>query len=117
MGVSVLSLTGKTCGLVLSLLALCSALLAPASALTQEARSGQWGGVCASGQGASPGSDTSAQGESGHCALCLLSALALPPVALVLACAMAARHTGPERFESALKSFSVQSPFIRGPPA
>lgn len=71
-----LSVHFKRLAFALSLLALWAALIAPASVLAQEMRTGKWIGLCGAGL------DTGlphAEGDGGHCDLCALPALALPP--------------------------------------
>jgi hypothetical protein len=98
----------------LSLLALCSALIAPASVLAQEMRGGKWIGLCGSGLAAE--SDRHASEDGGHCELCAFPALALPPAAAAMlgpaAEAPAARATAP-----GLPAGPPERAAIRGPPA
>ena len=65
----------KHLALGLSLLALCSALLAPASVLAQELRDGQWIGLCSAAQNSAPSGHADADG--GHCDMCGLPGLVL----------------------------------------
>ena len=100
----------------LSLLALLSALLAPAAVLAQDMRTGKWTGLCSAGM-ASAQDQHLADDDAGHCGLCVLAGLALPMPA------------GPD-FAGELEAVIAQSwvafdlhatplgqPAIRGPPA
>ncbi len=110
------SVRSTTLAFWLSLLALCSALLAPASVLAQEARSGQWGGLCSMSGPSSAHPDGQASGEGGHCGLCVLPLLAPPP-----AVSPASQASGPAQAPAAgmpvvLAAAPAHGPFIRGPP-
>jgi hypothetical protein len=98
----------------LSALALCSALMAPASALAQEGGSGQWLGLCSASGTALP--DGHAQIDEGHCGLCLLPALALPGSGFMPA-PTAATTAEPVGQPRAMRPAEQASPTsIRGPP-
>ena len=97
----------------LSVLALWSALLAPAAVLAQDLGEGRWFGVCSAAHGgASPHDEAS----DGHCGLCLLPGPALPPSAMQGPAgtrADAAPWTWPLRDWPWV---APVGPFIRGPP-
>lgn len=97
----------------LSLLALCSALIAPASVLAEEVRTGKWIGLC--GAGLASGQDGHAAGEDGHCDLCALPALALPPEASALRAWACGFSLLPGHGAGVLVTASAR-PLIRGPP-
>ena len=103
----------KWLAIVLSVLALWSALLAPAAALAQDLGEGRWFGVCSAAHAGESPHDASGEG---HCGLCLLPGPALPPSAMsvpVGTSADAALSAG------ALRHWPVIAPvgpFIRGPP-
>lgn len=61
------------------LLALGSAMLAPALVLAKEGRSAFWGAVCVSGLEASSSQDGAALDHVQHCTLCMGGGLTLPP--------------------------------------
>ncbi len=96
----------------LSLLALGSALLAPASVLAQQLQSGQWIALCGSGS-AQP--DDHAGGEVGHCSPCSLPALALPPDAPSLTL-LAPRAPAVATLPAAAPVAAPALASIRGPP-
>lgn len=107
----------KTWAVCLSLLALCSALLAPASVLKQKASRGEWSVLC-SGKAPSPSSQSGHFNEqAGHCEVCALPALAAPPARIEwpVKLAVALEHVAVARAE-----FGSRGPHdwhIRGPPA
>lgn len=94
------------------MLALWSALLAPAAALAQDLGEGRWFGVCSAAHSGTSQPDAS----EGHCGLCLLPGPALPPSAMPL-------PAGPGA-DAALSAWALRDwpwvgpvgPFIRGPP-
>lgn len=103
---------------LLGFLAVCSALLAPASMLAQDMRTGKLGGVCSLGSAASSfdaGVDDGST-ATGHCDLCGSMGLGLPPLpqetfAPATMTAMAVV------FDDAVRSASSPGlPFSRGPP-
>ena len=103
----------KSLATVLSVLALWSALLAPAAALAQDLGEGRWFGVCsATHAGQSPHDES----DDGHCGLCLLPGPALPPSTVQVL-------PGPS-VDVALSAWTLRDwpliapvgPFIRGPP-
>lgn len=107
-----LSVHFKRLAFALSLLALWAALIAPASVLAQEMRTGKWIGLCGAGL------DTGlphAEGDGGHCDLCALPALALPPSTAALS-GLASLPMA-LRFSRTLPvSAATERPAIRDPP-
>lgn len=99
----------------LSLLAVCSALLGPASVLAQEMRTGTWTGLCSAGM-ATAHDGQAPDGEGGHCDLCALPGLGaeLPQVQAWTA-QPAAPAQLPWRFARLGEADSAH-PAIRGPP-
>ncbi|MES2508617.1 MAG: hypothetical protein V4625_01740 [Pseudomonadota bacterium] len=107
----------------LSFLAVMSALVAPASMLAEEVRTGKLGGVCAVNsafQGSADGA-VSADGDAGntgsHCELCGSLGMALPPLEV----ASVPCVPGTQVADASLPSHHAGSipglPFSRGPPA
>lgn len=110
---SVFSPRWKWLATALSVLALWSALLAPAAVLAQDLGEGRWFGVCSAVHGGA--SQHEASGD-GHCGLCLLPGPALPPSAVLgpaAGSADAALWALPSR---PWPLIALVGPFIRGPP-
>ncbi|MDO9359456.1 MAG: hypothetical protein Q7T70_10745 [Polaromonas sp.] len=103
---------------LLGFLAVCSALLAPASMLAQDMRTGKLGGVCSmgsSGLSLDAGMDDSSP-ATGHCDLCGSMGLGLPPLPQKVA-APATVTAMAVVFDDAVRSASSPGlPFSRGPP-
>jgi hypothetical protein len=103
-------------GIVLSWLALCSALLSPASSLAQQMSEGRWSAICSVAGSSLAAPDGHANEDDNHCSLCLLPTLALPvgSGSLGARCvtALAPAH-GSAGFEPAPQD---RPPDIRGPP-
>jgi len=98
-------------------LALCSALLAPASVLKQKASRGEWSVLC-SGKAPSPSSQSGHFNEqAGHCELCALPALAAPPSRIEWPVNLADALEHVAVAAAAMGSGGPQDRHIRGPPA
>ncbi len=103
----------------LSFLALWSALVAPASVLAQEMRSGKWTALCSAGLAAPSGldaPDSHAAGEGGHCELCALPGLAPTPSRPHALFADASASTVARLAPAPLQASRLALPGIRGPP-
>jgi hypothetical protein len=111
---SVFSVRRRYWALMLSVLALCSALLAPASVLAQGLSAGKWQILCGAG-GAVPAQDSHGQ-DDGHCDLCLLPGPALPAGAQQLGLLSAPLSTPQASASAAGPTARSAGPFIRGPP-
>jgi hypothetical protein len=111
---SVFSVRRRYWALMLSLLALCSALLAPASVLAQGLSAGKWQILCGAG-GAAPAQDSHGQ-DDGHCDLCLLPGPALPAGAQQLGLLPAPLSAPQASASAAGPTARSAGPFIRGPP-
>lgn len=98
----------------LSLLAVCSALLGPASVLAQEMRNGKWTGLCSAGQALEHGGQ--AHGEDGHCELCALPVFGAELPALQRWTAQPAAHAPVLGALRAVCADHSAGPAIRGPP-
>jgi len=103
-----------------SFLALLSALVAPASMLAEEVRTGQLGGVChvspnPDGDGAI-GSGNAPQADA-HCELCCALGWALPPLAVAAIPCFAGHQVAAANFPAAFAVTIAGLPFSRGPPA
>ncbi len=107
----------------LSFLAVVSALVAPASMLAEEVRTGKLGGVCALNSAYQGSPDGAAAGNGGatrsgtHCELCGSAGMAPPPLQLAsVPCA-----PGTQVVDVSLPAHYAPSipglPFSRGPPA
>ncbi|MCY1165675.1 hypothetical protein D9M73_55860 [compost metagenome] len=108
----------------LSFLAVLSALVAPASMLAEEVRTGKLGGICAVNSASWSGSADAGDAGNGntpqagsHCELCGASGLVLPPLPVVaIPC-----FPGNQLASVSLPAHSAGSipglPFSRGPPA
>jgi hypothetical protein len=104
----------KHLALWLSLVAVCAALLAPASALAQELREGQWIGLCSAGQASGSGGHGDAEGS--HCDLCVLPGLALElPGSSAFDCHQAEATLAVVQAPS-VAALAGGPPAIRGPP-
>ncbi|MES2401933.1 MAG: DUF2946 family protein [Pseudomonadota bacterium] len=107
----------------LSFLAVVSALVAPASMLAEEVRTGKLGGVCAlnsASQGSPDGADAgngSASKAGTHCELCGSLGMALPPLQIAsIPCdpgTQVADASAPAHLAESIPGL----PFSRGPPA
>ncbi|MES2189600.1 MAG: hypothetical protein V4454_05715 [Pseudomonadota bacterium] len=107
----------------LSFLAVVSALVAPASMLAEEVRTGKFGGVCAlnsASQGSPDGADAangSASKAGTHCELCGSLGMALPPLEVAsIPCdpgTQVADASAPAHLAESIPGL----PFSRGPPA
>lgn len=100
----------------LSLLALAAALLAPASVLAQEMRTGIWTGLCSASAATDDGAPGHASGEAGHCGLCVLPGPALPPGPFHFSGPVAHAERVPARLEAGLHAQAAERPRIRAPP-
>lgn len=114
--------TRRSCLLAtwLSLVALCAALLAPASVLARELSQGHWQPLCSATRGtwdANPAPLTADAGEGGHCGLCALPGLALPPEPPVGSPAPADGVPPILLGAAGPSAWVLSGPFIRGPPA
>lgn len=98
----------------LSLVALCSALLAPASVLAQELRAGHWIGLCGTGSDLAP-AGTQDGSDGGHCGLCALPGLALPPGSRAFGGPMV-QAMGVTSLPAGLPAAAPALAAIRGPP-
>lgn len=97
----------------LSLLALCSALLAPAAVLAEEMRTGKWTGLC--GAALADKHAGHVEGDGAHCELCALPALGLGRAPATFSQFL------PPALPGAMRGGSVPDtapapPSIRGPP-
>jgi len=98
----------------LSLLAVCSALWGPASALAQDMRNGKWIGLCSAGLATEH--EGLAHDEGGHCEICALPVFgAQLPSAQGWAVQPAAPQRAP-RWQVAFGANNGAPPAIRGPP-
>ncbi|MBM3361298.1 MAG: hypothetical protein FJY42_01355 [Betaproteobacteria bacterium] len=102
-------------GLLLSWLALCSALLAPASVLAQQMSEGKWSIICSVAGSTLAAPEGHADGGEGHCPLCLLPTMALPGVCEPVR-ALGASPPAPSDGADFGSMPQGQRPFIRGPP-
>jgi hypothetical protein len=102
---------------MLGFLAVCSALLAPASMLAQDMRTGKLGGICSmGGTGASQDGLDDGASATGHCELCGSTAPVLPAQPLRTG-APAPVTAMAVVFDNAVRSASPPGlPFSRGPP-
>ncbi|MEI7784939.1 MAG: hypothetical protein WCK08_11190 [Betaproteobacteria bacterium] len=110
---SAFSVRRRYWALVLSILALCSALLAPASVLAQGISAGKWSALCGTG-GTAPAQDHGQ--DEGHCDLCLLPGPALPAGAQPLGLPPAPLSAPQASLGAAGQAAQSAGPFIRGPP-
>lgn len=101
----------------LSLLALAAALLAPASVLAQEMRTGIWTGLCSAAPATEDAAQSHASGEGGHCGLCVLPGPALPPARLASVAPPAGTQLAPAPALVGLAAQASERPRIRAPPA
>jgi len=101
----------------LSLLALAAALLAPASVLAQEMRTGIWTGLCSAGASTQDGAQDHASAEGGHCGLCVLPGPALLPDRLAGLAPLARAVLIPAPADAGLRAERAERPRIRAPPA
>ena len=107
----------KTCAVCLSLLALCSALLAPASVLKQKASRGEWSVLCR-GKAPSPSSQSGHfKEQAGHCEVCALPALGAPPARIEWPVRVAAALEHEAVAAAAMGPGGPQGWHIRGPPS
>ncbi|MES2362190.1 MAG: DUF2946 family protein [Pseudomonadota bacterium] len=107
----------------LSFLAVLSALVAPASMLAEELRTGKLGGICAANTASWGGADASDAGNGStpqagsHCELCGSLGLALPPLPVAsMPCdpgTQVADASSPVHRAESISGL----PFSRGPPA
>lgn len=104
----------RSWGLALSLLALCSALLAPASALARDISTGKWSALCGSATG--PEQDGQAQDDA-HCDLCQLPGPVLPAGARQLPLLPAPLALPQSAGRGSAPAGPSDGPFIRGPPS
>lgn len=107
---------------LLSLMAVLSALLAPAAMLAEEVRTGKLGGLCSASAGwtgASGGSGGAAGDSSsgGHCDLCASVGLALPPVMAPPVPTFAGHAVVSPAMAALLLASDPGLPYSRGPPA
>lgn len=95
-----------------------SALLAPASMLAQDMRSGKLGGVCSAG--ASWGGSPEAAGDSAkagaHCELCASVGLVMPPPPGTAIPCFAGHAVAPAGVPAQLAASDPGLPYSRGPP-
>lgn len=103
----------------LSFLAVLSALVAPASMLAQEVRTGQLGGVChfnaLTGSLADAGSGDAPQAGA-HCDLCGALGWALPPQPVMAIPCFAGVQVAAADFPADVVATNPGLPFSRGPP-
>ena len=100
----------------LGFVAVFAALLAPASMLAEDVRTGQLGGLCSATGGGQPAGDD-ASAVSGHCDLCGSPGMALPPRVQAGPCPVAATAMAVALAEAAGSAASPGLPFSRAPPA
>jgi hypothetical protein len=103
----------------LGFLAVLSALVAPASMLAEEVRTGQLGGICHVLNAFPDGtSDTGDAPQAGaHCDLCGALGWALPPTAVAAIPCFAGQQVALVDFPSDVAATIPGLPFSRGPPA
>lgn len=104
---------------VLGFLAVVSALLAPASMLAEEVRSGKLGGICSAGaswSGADEGA-SNADPMAAHCELCTLAGLLLPPLPVVAMPCFVGHTLVQADLPTPRAADDPGLPFSRGPPA
>jgi hypothetical protein len=103
----------------LGFLAVLSALVAPASMLAEEVRTGQLGGVCHGLNSLSDdASDTGDAPQAGaHCDLCGALGWALPPTAVAVIPSFAGQQVALVDFPSDVAVTVPGLPFSRGPPS
>ena len=106
----------------LGLLAVFSALVAPATLLAEEVRTGKLGGLC-SAQSRVASDTTSSSGEAAlqsgtHCDWCFSAGLAPPPLlALAMLPTAPNQRIAQSDFPADLAASITGLPFSRGPPA
>ena len=106
----------------LSFLAVVSALIAPASMLAEEVRTGKLGGVCSLNTPTASAADAGTPGDSGapatgsHCDLCGSLALVLPLLAVVTIPSFPGSQVAAVFLPADVAASSVSLPFSRGPP-
>lgn len=102
-----------------SFLAVLSALLAPASMLAEEVRTGRLGGTCSASASSASGADAGTSGAlqpGAGCALCGAPGWCLPPMAFDAIPSFAGQQVAAADVPAAVAGKVAGLPFSRGPP-